>query len=125
MQNNSPIVDQWVVPPLPPLDVPMPPLPPLDVTMPVLLPSLDGSMPPLPPLNVPTLPPFDNNMMDISNMSRAELLETSIDDAALSDLNNHGDGGDSDNKRVESLLHSCAVNVKTYLTTGEMVGYVS
>ena len=99
----------------------MPPLPPLNVTMPVI-PQLVVHMPPLPPLDVPTLPPFDNNMMDISNMSRAELLEASIDDAALSDFNNHGYGEGSDEEGVESLLHSCAVNVKLHLTTGEQVG---
>ena len=74
--------------------------------------------------------PFDDNMIvleadtmiDTANMSIAELQEACVDEAALLDLNDHGDGDDSDEEGVESLLHSCAVNVKMYLSSGEMVG---
>lgn len=113
LQHTSPIVNQF--------DVPMPTLSPLDVPMPIL-PPLDVPMSPLAPFTVPMLPPFDDNMMDTSYISIAELQEACVDGGALSDLNDHGDGEDSDEEGVESLLHSCAVNVKMYLTTGEMVG---
>jgi hypothetical protein len=86
--------------------------------------ALPAPLPNVPALSslddIPALPSFDDMTPP---MSLQELEEIGIDNAAWDDLNEHGDvDDDSDEEGNESLLHSSAVHVKTYLSTGETVG---